>query len=198
MKKLFIFLCCIFAMTATAYAGDIPEILLREDEAMTYIGVVTEIAKDRITVTQKFAFKGDLEEGRSLEFAYPDQDLKVGEQYLIGSSGDEIYCLYHIKKFDPETGTIRIKEDHNTAQRLEEYINNGDLAKAEQERLAKLSADADPSSAEDQKSNRSTENGGASTMNEALPRSMMQNRIILLGIVCLLGLGMLSYALIKK
>lgn len=144
MKKTILILIAIIILlsdTITTFAGDVPEALLADDSSQTFIGEVKEITEDSITIIQKHNFKGEFTEGSEVKYDFNKdrhKTMSVGENVLFGyfnESGD----LYTFKIKSFENGKLILADDYEMTKRLEEYINNGDFAKAEEERLAKQS-----------------------------------------------------------
>lgn len=122
-----------------SFAGDIPESLLRGENTQTFIGEVQEITENSITLIQKHNFKGEFEEGSEQTYDILISELipknvKIGENVLCGYIDQNNLYLYKIKRF--KNDKIELADDYAMTKRLEEYINNGDFAKAERERLA--------------------------------------------------------------
>lgn len=148
MKKtssVLMILVILISMAAVCYAGDIPETQLSEDNSQTFIGEVKELTPESITVIQKYNFKGEFEKDK--EYTYKDSEkhrpdyVKVGESVLCCYTDADNFYTYEIESFDEKK--IKLVQQDDMAQRLQEYINDGSFAKAEQERLAKASlADA--------------------------------------------------------
>lgn len=148
-----------------SFAGDIPEWLLQDEDTQTFVGEVKEMTEESVTLIQRYNIKGEFEEGS--EQTYPVrsslilEDVKVGETVLCGYADENNLYLYKIKKF--ENGRIELSDDYPMTKRLEEYINHGDFAKAEQKRLSgndiKQAESKEETSAKD--SNQSDIIGGA-------------------------------------
>ena len=140
MKKIstVLLLIVVIFVPNVSFAGDIPEWLLQDEDTQTFIGEVKEMTEESVTLIQRYNIKGEFEEGS--EQTYPVRsslilgDVKAGETVLCGYADENNLYLYKIKKF--ENGRIELSDDYPMTKRLEEYINNGDFAKAEQKRLS--------------------------------------------------------------
>lgn len=140
MKKFLMFLLLIVVIFVpnVSFAGDVPEWLLQDEDTQTFIGEVKEMTEESVTLIQRYNIKGEFEEGS--EQTYPVRsslilgDVKVGETVLCGYGDENNLYLYKIKKF--KNGRIELSDDYPMTKRLEEYINNGDFAKAELKRLS--------------------------------------------------------------
>ena len=121
-----------------SFAGDIPEWLLQDEDTQTFIGEVKEMTEESVTLIQRYNIKGEFEEGSKQTYPVRSslilEDVKVGETVLCGYADENNLYLYKIKKF--ENGRIELSDDYPMTKRLEEYINHGDFAKAEQKRLS--------------------------------------------------------------
>lgn len=140
MKKIstVLLLIVVIFVPNVSFAGDIPEWLLQDEDTQTFIGEAKEMTEESVTLIQRYNIKGEFEEGS--EQTYPVRsslilgDVKAGETVLCGYADENNLYLYKIKKF--ENGRIELFDDYPMTKRLEEYINNGDFAKAELKRLS--------------------------------------------------------------
>ena len=114
MKKIstVLLLIVVIFVPNVSFAGDIPEWLLQDEDTQTFIGEVKEMTEESVTLIQRY---------------------KAGETVLCGYADENNLYLYKIKKF--ENGRIELSDDYPMTKRLEDYINNGDFAKAELKRL---------------------------------------------------------------
>ena len=139
MKKISIFLLLIVVIFVPniSFAGDIPEWLLQDEDTQTFIGEVKEMTEESVTLIQRYNIKGEFEEGSKQTYPVRSslilEDVKVGETVLCGYADENNLYLYKIKKF--KNGRIELSDDYPMTKRLEDYINNGDFAKAELKRL---------------------------------------------------------------
>ena len=139
MKKISIVLLLIVVIFVpnVSFAGDIPEWLLQDEDTQTFIGEVKEMTEESVTIIQRYNIKGEFEEGSERTYhirsSFMTDDIKVGELILCGYADENNLYLYKIKKF--ENGRIELFDDYPMTKRLEDYINNGDFAKAELKRL---------------------------------------------------------------
>lgn len=140
MKKILMFLLLIVVIFVpkVCFAGDIPEWLLDGEGTQTFIGEVKEMTEESVTIIQRYNIKGEFEEGSERTYhirsSFMTDDIKVGELILCGYADENNFYLYKIKKF--ENGRIELSDDYPMTKRLEDYINNGDFAKAELKRLS--------------------------------------------------------------
>lgn len=140
MKKISMFLLLIVVIFVpnVSFAGDIPEWLLQDEDTQTFIGEVKEMTEESVTLIQRYNIKGEFEEGSKQTYPVRSslilEDVKVGETVLCGYADENNLYLYKIKKF--KNGRIELSDDYPMTKRLEEYINNGDFAKAELKRLS--------------------------------------------------------------
>ena len=139
MKKISIFLLLIVVIFVPniSFAGDIPEWLLQDEDTQTFIGEVKEMTEESVTLIQRYNIKGEFKEGSKQTYPVRSslilEDVKVGETVLCGYADENNLYLYKIKKF--KNGRIELSDDYPMTKRLEDYINNGDFAKAELKRL---------------------------------------------------------------
>lgn len=139
MKKIsmFLLLIVVIFVPKVCFAGDIPEWLLDGEGTQTFIGEVKEMTEESVTIIQRYNIKGEFEEGSERTYhirsSFMTDDIKVGETVLCGYGDENNLYLYKIKKF--ENGRIELFDDYPMTKRLEDYINNGDFAKAELKRL---------------------------------------------------------------
>ncbi len=139
MKKFLMFLLLIVVIFVpnVSFAGDVPEWLLQDEDTQTFIGEVKEMTEESVTLIQRYNIKGEFEEGSKQTYPVRSSlilgDVKVGETVLCGYGDENNLYLYKIKKF--ENGRIELFDDYPMTKRLEDYINNGDFAKAELKRL---------------------------------------------------------------
>ena len=140
MKKIsmFLLLIVVIFVPKVCFAGDIPEWLLDGEGTQTFIGEVKEMTEESVTIIQRYNIKGEFEEGSERTYhirsSFMTDDIKVGELILCGYADENNFYLYKIKKF--ENGRIELSDDYPMTKRLEDYINNGDFAKAELKRLS--------------------------------------------------------------
>ncbi len=145
MKKcllVFLSVLLLFALETICLAGSVPEDLLHSDDALLFFGEVKDISSTSITVVQKKNVKGDFVQDRELTYPndYIPTDARVGREYLCGyfDEHNPLY-LWRVTSFD--TKTLRILEDNDQAERLENYLNSGEFDVAERQRLAETGAE---------------------------------------------------------
>lgn len=141
MKKLRACVVCLLmglALTGVCYAGDIPESLLYYDDAQTYFGEVKAVGEKSITVIQRQNIKGEFTQDdeityKSFEFT---ESPEVGEWYLCGFLNDDNpLSVWKVTGFDP--ATLEIEPTQAFALTMQTYLNEGEFAKKEEERLEK-------------------------------------------------------------
>ncbi len=153
MKKLIsivMILAAFLSMTTVCFAGSIPEDLLSDDNAKLYIGRVdgrTTLAESTlpyeenkviyIDVTPTFKYKGNVEIGVSERHTkhnfgsfIPEKD----KEYLFGYLNENNFYIYEIKARDEKSIKLVDSDKHDMTKRLEDYLNDGAFAMAEQER----------------------------------------------------------------
>ena len=151
MKKL---LAGIFAIMAvlclyvTAYAGDIPESLLCDDESQVFFAEVTEYKDTYVKVIPVKIIKGDVKLGEEVRY---DQATLIGEfsvkrdmAYLFAKA-DENNPTYIFRASDYDTQTldlIDVKPDEGMFAFFETDLNNGDYDEAESARRERLGLSA--------------------------------------------------------
>lgn len=150
MKKIISFIgiiAILLSMTLTAFAGSIPEDLLAEDNANLYIGTIEDFTDEEtpsspyikvtsVSVTPTEKIKGDVEIGKTIQYSKTNMHLKLekGKNYLIAYLNEHNLYAYEIKsKTDKEIKLVN-SDKYDMVQRLENYINEGAYAMAEQER----------------------------------------------------------------
>lgn len=135
------------SMTFTAFAGSIPEDLLAQDDAKLYIGSIEDFTDEEtpsapyvkvtsVSITPNEKIKGDIEIAKTIVYdkANMHQELEKGKEYLIADIDEHNLYAYEIKsKRDKEIKLIDSNK-YDMVQRLENYINEGAYAMAEQER----------------------------------------------------------------
>ena len=141
----------IFLFEVPALAGDIPESLLYDGNALVFFGTVAAYNKDNetITVVPAQKIKGDVKTGA--ETTYKDTVLvggdavfpADGETYLM-SYYDENNPLYVYRVTSTDTATLKIKgiKGQGMWERLQEYLNDGKYEEKEAERLALIELSA--------------------------------------------------------
>ena len=145
-----------------SFAGDVPEALLMMEESQTYIGEITEIRDDSMKVIQKYNFKGEFTKDKEYTYKFVSEkplNISVGEQIVCGDIGNSDYKaiytdVYYYKIDSFENGKIKLLDPYDMTKRLEDYINNGDFAKAEQERIKKLNEKAQLEAIEERNKNK--------------------------------------------
>jgi len=135
----------------TVFAGDVPESLLSEDGAKVFIGRVdgrTTLAEGTlpyeenevmyIDITPTHKYKGDVEIGVSQTYtkhSFGSFIPEKGKEYLFGYLDENNFSVYEIKSRDEKSIRLVDSDKYDIVQRLEDYLNEGAFARAEQERL---------------------------------------------------------------
>lgn len=143
MKKL---LCVIslavilLTMSVSVFAGSIPESLLSEDGAEVFIGRVEDVKFeeeiDTVDVIPTVKIKGDVEIGVKETYTRYDSVLMLekGKEYLFGYIDENNFYAYEIKSRDEKSIKLVDSDKYDMTKRLEDYLNEGAFAMAEQER----------------------------------------------------------------
>lgn len=140
----------LFVFSFTALAGDVPETLLMEDNAMVFIGVVddytladgAESVNSKVSsadITPTFKIKGDVEEGKMLSFSRCDFGSiipKDDTEYLFGYCDEVNFYIWEIEKRDGKYIKLANSEKFDMVKRFEDYINEGEFERAEEERAS--------------------------------------------------------------
>ncbi len=137
-------------MSASVFAGSIPEDLLSDDNAKLYIGKVdgvTTLAEGTlpyeenkvvyIDITPTHKYKGDVEIGVSKRHTNHNFGTFIPEEnqeYLFGYIDENNFYIYEIKSRDETAIKLVDSDKYDMTKRLENYINEGAFARAEQER----------------------------------------------------------------
>lgn len=150
MRKLFVLsiLIIVFLTTSlTAFAGDVPEGLLYEDNAKVFLGTVANYTTkdipsspytiiDTVEVIPTEKIKGDVEIGVKETFSrcHSSLELKPDTEYLFGYFDENNFYIYEIESRNDGKFKLVGSDDHDMIMRFEEYINDGLYAAAEKER----------------------------------------------------------------
>lgn len=138
------------SLSVSVFAGDVPESLLGEDGAKVFIGRVdgrTTLAEATlpyeenkvlyIDITPIHKYKGDVEIGVSQTYTNPNFGSFIpekGKEYLFGYLDENNLSIYEIKSRDDKNIKLVNSDKYDIVQRLEDYLNEGAFAMAEQER----------------------------------------------------------------
>lgn len=136
-----IILFILFSAKTICYAGDIPESLLSNNNTQVYFGEVKSLDGDTITVIQRKNIKGEFaknSETTYTKFAFTHSP-EIGKQYLCGFY-DDSNPLYIWEVTSLNTNTLKIKNNDDMSQRMQEYLNSGKFEEKEQERLLSIEA----------------------------------------------------------
>lgn len=137
-------------MSVSVFAGDIPESLLSEDGAKLYIGKVDGVTtlehqampyKENkvvyINITPTHKYKGEIELGVSEKHTkhnfgnfIPEKD----KEYLFAYIDENNFYIYEILSRDEKNIKLVDSRKYDMVLRLENYLNDGAFAMAEQER----------------------------------------------------------------
>ncbi len=137
MKKFLLAVVCMFLLSLTVFAGDIPEAYLA-DGAQLFFGEIVAYHPDKanpsISVSPVKAIKGDVKEGTLQHYVCPNVvgtiDLKLDGIYLFAYLDDvNGLDIFDVTTYD--TRTLKLKNvEGRMWERFEEYINNGEYGVA--------------------------------------------------------------------
>ena len=125
----------------TAYAGDVPEALSYEDDAKIFIGTLKDFKLDSdkpkvldVQVLPTRKIKGDVEinEIQTYKMCHFGKLVRKEKEYLFGWLSDESIWAYEIISYDEKE--IKIETYDEFAKRIQDYLDEGLYARAEQER----------------------------------------------------------------
>jgi len=151
MKKLICLLSILvfmLSLSISVFAGDVPESLLGEDGAKVFIGRVENVKLkgditlssqaeiDTIDVIPTVKIKGEVEIGKieTYKSYHGNLILEKGKEYLFGYLDENNLSIYEIKSRDDKNIELVNSDKYDIVQRLEDYLNEGAFAMAEQER----------------------------------------------------------------
>lgn len=150
MKKIFaiIWVITIFiSMTSAVYAGDLPEIMLYEDDAKVFVGRVENYTMENsqnasvesVEITPTLKIKGDVEIGVSALYNdwghYKNPIPQKGTEYLFGYIGEKTLCVFEIESIDNGAVKLKYTDEYAQAERLQNYLDEGSFAFAEEKRV---------------------------------------------------------------
>ena len=127
-------------MSVSVFAGSIPESLLGEDGAEVFIGRVEDVKFkeeiDTVDVIPTVKIKGEVEIGKKETYTRYDSVLMLekGKEYLFGYIDENNFYAYEIKSRDEKSIKLVDSDKYDMTKRLEDYLNEGAFAMAEQER----------------------------------------------------------------
>ncbi len=140
------------SMTVSVFAGDIPESLLIEDGAKLFIGKVDGVTTLEhqsmpyeenevvyIDITPTYKYKGEVEIGvseRHTEHDFGNFIPEKDKEYLFAYIDENNFYIYDIKSRDENSIKLVDSNKYDLTKRLEDYINEGAYARAEQERAS--------------------------------------------------------------
>ncbi|MBO5408798.1 MAG: hypothetical protein J6A61_05340 [Clostridia bacterium] len=151
MKKLICLLSILvfmLSLSISVFAGDVPESLLSEDGAKVFIGRVDNVKLkgnisfssqaeiDTVDVIPTVKIKGEVEIGKKETYTRYDSVLMLekGKEYLFGYIDENNFYAYEIKSRDEKSIKLVDSDKYDMTKRLEDYLNEGVFARAEQER----------------------------------------------------------------
>lgn len=146
MKKTFILLSMLavfFTMSATVFAGDVPEALSYEDNAKVFIGTLKDFEQhnssspkiQNVSVIPTFKIKGDvlINELQTYELCYFGKVTPKKEtEYLFGWLADNSVWVYEIESYNENEIKLHITDAF--AERIQNYLDEGLYAMQEKER----------------------------------------------------------------
>ena len=125
----------------TAYAGDVPEALSYEDDAKIFIGTLKDFKLDSdkpkvldVQVLPTRKIKGDVEinELQTYNMCHFGKLVQKEKEYLFGWLSDDSVWAYEIISYNEKE--IKIETYDEFAKRIQDYLDEGLYARAEQER----------------------------------------------------------------
>ena len=162
MKKLIgiiLVLVMLCALSISAFAGDTPEVVLKEDDQVLFIAIVDDYKKnyddepryygyDSIKVKVFERIKGNVAVGEVIEckgsLSY-EKKPKKGDYYLCHCTNekDSLFMWAIEEKTGNQIKLLNSEEynEYDIINRIENYINDGSYAEAEALRLSKLTED---------------------------------------------------------
>lgn len=144
MKKIISLLCLIaimMSMTFTAFAGDIPEALSSEDDAKVFIGTLKDFKLNssepkvldvQVLPTRKIKGEVAINELQTYKMCHFGKLVQKEKEYLFGWLSDDSVWAYEIISYDEKE--IKIETYDEFAKRIQDYLDEGLYARAEQER----------------------------------------------------------------
>lgn len=150
MKKIVLIIATLImvsVMSVTTFAGSIPEDLLNDDNAKLYIGTIEDFTDEEtpsapyvkvtsVSITPIEKIKGNVEIGKTIVYEKTDMHLilEKAKDYLIADIDENNLYAYEIKSKTEKEIKLLNSDKYDMVQRLENYINEGAYAMAEQER----------------------------------------------------------------
>lgn len=125
----------------TAYAGDVPEALSYEEDAKIFIGTLKDFKLDSdkpkvldVQVLPTRKIKGDVEinELQTYKMCHFGKLVQKEKEYLFGWLSDDSVWAYEIISYNEKE--IKIETYDEFAKRIQDYLDEGLYARAEQER----------------------------------------------------------------
>ena len=133
------------SMTHAGYAGDVPEALGYEDDALIFIGTLKdfeiddsssiEVLNAQVLPTRKIKGEVPINKLQIYELCYfgkviPEKDT----EYLFGWLADNSVWVYAIESYDEKDIKLQITDEF--AERIQDSLENGVYARLEQERAS--------------------------------------------------------------
>ena len=137
------------SLSVSVFAGDVPEALLDQDDAQVFIGTVgkttlgsenplsSQVFIQTAEVTPTEAIKGDVEVGIPKTYNHCDFGSFIPEkdtEYLFGYIDENNFYIYEIESRNEDVIKLVGSNEFDMTKRLENYLNEGAFAMAEQER----------------------------------------------------------------
>lgn len=144
-----VLMCMVMILPLTAFAGDIPEILLYEEGAQIFFGEVLSYHPNKenpdIEVWIAAKIKGNVNEGSKQVYTHPDPvgDFKVreGKVYLFTYyEGDNYIDFFEVTTYNTRTLKVRHVEGP-IWERFEQYLNEGKYGEAKIEGMIPYKVD---------------------------------------------------------
>lgn len=135
-----------FLVTAIpAFAGDVPEMLLQQDDALVFVGTVESytLSEDGTVASSEvlptLVLKGAAAEGTALSFPHCDFGSRIpapDTEYLFGYIDANNFYLYEIAERTDSFLRLADADRFDQTRRLQDYLNDGSFARAEEERAS--------------------------------------------------------------
>ncbi len=152
MKKIIAVLVLLITMSSVVFAGSIDVDILAQDNAQLFIGTLEDFTTvknphtqqefvDTAVVTAVEKIKGDVEIGVAKTYSsgcHFESGAEKGTQHLFVYFNEHNFYLYEMASWD--NGKIKLKnsDKYGLTKSVEDMINDGTYARAEEERLKNI------------------------------------------------------------
>ncbi len=132
----------LLSLSATVFAGSVPEDILSSDDALVFFGeVVSYNEGETVDVKPVMKIKGSVELNAAVTYKEPtpcgDIDVKEESVYLFAFY-DENNPTYIFETTSYDVKTLKLSgTEHDMWKRMEESLNNGEFTDAENARINK-------------------------------------------------------------